>query len=311
MIRESFLDIMGLYRYRPDLFDMLEFPEGIDKGLAVDAILFDNRDLELHMPNGDFMKYMIGFWGRSNSYTFETLLKTTMFEYNPIDNYDRIEWAKDRMDRDLQSDSTHTRNLKDVAVEERNLTDTTREERNLRDTETEERNSRDTVTEGNWRDTVTPNLVTTAEDTPGNVQTTSRTGYNSGEFKGAEQVAMSGKDIRKETQGGTHVTERVYTSDHVTEYGGNNTVTTEYGGERTDTTEYRGDKTNTVDYTGNENTLDKDTGNTVDEHWAHLHGNIGVTTTQEMIRQEREIAMFNLYKTIARLFAEEFCVLVY
>lgn len=40
-------------------------------------------------------------------------------------------------------------------------------------------------------------------------------------------------------------------------------------------------------------------------------GNIGVTTTQEMIRQEREIADFDLYSVITEEFKRRFCLLVY
>lgn len=41
------------------------------------------------------------------------------------------------------------------------------------------------------------------------------------------------------------------------------------------------------------------------------HGNIGVTTTQQMIREEREIADFSLYQLIIDEFKERFCVMVY
>lgn len=40
-------------------------------------------------------------------------------------------------------------------------------------------------------------------------------------------------------------------------------------------------------------------------------GNIGVTTTQQMIREEREIAYFNLIDAITDDFKKRFCVLVY
>lgn len=41
------------------------------------------------------------------------------------------------------------------------------------------------------------------------------------------------------------------------------------------------------------------------------HGNIGVTTTQQMIKEEREIADFSLYQLIIDDFKERFCVMVY
>ena len=40
-------------------------------------------------------------------------------------------------------------------------------------------------------------------------------------------------------------------------------------------------------------------------------GNIGVTTTQEMIKQEREIAQFNTIDYITNSFKRRFCVMVY
>ena len=46
-------------------------------------------------------------------------------------------------------------------------------------------------------------------------------------------------------------------------------------------------------------------------HTLRAHGNIGVTTTQEMIRQQREIEQFNLYDIIIDDFRNRFCILVY
>lgn len=41
------------------------------------------------------------------------------------------------------------------------------------------------------------------------------------------------------------------------------------------------------------------------------HGNIGVTSTQTLIREDREISDFSLYKVIADDFKRDFCVMVY
>lgn len=40
-------------------------------------------------------------------------------------------------------------------------------------------------------------------------------------------------------------------------------------------------------------------------------GNIGVQTTQSMIKEQQELVMFNLYQTITDAFKEQFCVLIY
>ena len=54
--------------------------------------------------------------------------------------------------------------------------------------------------------------------------------------------------------------------------------------------------------------MDRDDTN---KHSGHIHGNIGVTTTQAMIEEERRIAEFNLIDYIADSFCEQFCILVY
>ena len=47
------------------------------------------------------------------------------------------------------------------------------------------------------------------------------------------------------------------------------------------------------------------------EHELHAHGNIGVTTTQQLIREQRAIDLFNLYDIIIEDFKMRFCILVY
>ena len=47
------------------------------------------------------------------------------------------------------------------------------------------------------------------------------------------------------------------------------------------------------------------------EHTGRLYGNIGVTTSQQMLQSELDIARFNLYDQIADIFCEEFCLMIY
>ena len=46
-------------------------------------------------------------------------------------------------------------------------------------------------------------------------------------------------------------------------------------------------------------------------HESHAHGNIGVTTTQKLIREQRDIDLFNLYDIIIEDFKMRFCILIY
>lgn len=47
------------------------------------------------------------------------------------------------------------------------------------------------------------------------------------------------------------------------------------------------------------------------EHDGRIRGNIGVTTSQQMIEQERQVALFNFYDAVAEDFKDRFCSLCY
>lgn len=47
------------------------------------------------------------------------------------------------------------------------------------------------------------------------------------------------------------------------------------------------------------------------EHSGHLWGNIGVTTSQQMLEAEFEVAKWNIYEHITDIFIKEFCIVVY
>jgi len=47
------------------------------------------------------------------------------------------------------------------------------------------------------------------------------------------------------------------------------------------------------------------------EHTGRIHGNIGVTTSQQMLEQELEVARFNIIDEITKLFMQELCIAVY
>ena len=47
------------------------------------------------------------------------------------------------------------------------------------------------------------------------------------------------------------------------------------------------------------------------ERWRQEHGNIGVTTTQQMIKEEVDVADINIYQIIIDDFKQRFCIMVY
>lgn len=77
--------------------------------------------------------------------------------------------------------------------------------------------------------------------------------------------------------------------------------------------------TDTIDHTGtdtidkSEDVTDNVTGenNSTREYTQRRTGNIGVTTTQQMLEQERAIAEFNMIEYITKSFKKRFCLMVY
>ena len=76
-----------------------------------------------------------------------------------------------------------------------------------------------------------------------------------------------------------------------------NSGSTTYGKTNTNTTRYGHTNGNTYSKNDTEN--------------IRSYGNIGVTTTQQMIEQERDTAKFNIFQVILDEFKQRFCVLVY
>lgn len=72
------------------------------------------------------------------------------------------------------------------------------------------------------------------------------------------------------------------------------------------------DKTTTGSTTDTDTTDDTNTTiNNDSEHNGRIHGNIGVTTSQQMLNQELDLGYWNLYQRITQLFLQEFIIPVY
>lgn len=75
------------------------------------------------------------------------------------------------------------------------------------------------------------------------------------------------------------------------------------------------DNRNTTDTTSNTSQTSANTSNSTGEEvytkTGRVHGNIGVTTTQHMIEEQRQVVQFNLTDYIITSFKKRFCLLLY
>lgn len=86
--------ISRVYNAMPDLFDLMELPDGIDPELVVDSIMLDYGDLSCAHPL-ESMQACISVWSRRNKYKFAAWLQAEETEFNPAENYDRMEDSTD------------------------------------------------------------------------------------------------------------------------------------------------------------------------------------------------------------------------
>ena len=56
---------------------------------------------------------------------------------------------------------------------------------------------------------------------------------------------------------------------------------------------------------------DNSRGESSDTGTLRTYGNIGVTTTQQMLESERKTVLYNIYDTIVNQFKQRFCIMVY
>ena len=266
------MDLIAAYNYNPNVLDLLEVPEAIDKATLIDNLLMETAEREIIYTNLAFLRQAIGSWSKKNLPVWEELYKTTQYEYNPIWNKDGT--VTETETRDLHGTNYHTDNTDRVD----NLTD--KNTRNLEDKNT--RNFQDKETR-NLKDKETRDLEDKETRNLFDNSLHSVYGFNS------SSDAPESKDDANHTG-----TDRM-----------------EYTG--TDTRDLTG--TDTMDHTGRQDidrTYDEKTSDTgTVKHERVEQGNIGVTSTQSLILEQREVVKINLMDIIIDDFQKKFCLGVY
>ena len=102
------MDLIAAYNYNPNVLDLLEVPEAIDKATLIDNLLMETAEREIIYTNLAFLRQAIGSWSKKNLPVWEELYKTTQYEYNPIWNKDGT--VTETETRDLHGTNYHTDN---------------------------------------------------------------------------------------------------------------------------------------------------------------------------------------------------------
>ena len=90
--------VRALLDWDDTLFDNMVLPEGLDdedgvvRGLIIDDIILRHGDTPLFIPEPTVMKYYIQSWSLKMQPIFQRMWNACLAEYDPIENYNRIEY---------------------------------------------------------------------------------------------------------------------------------------------------------------------------------------------------------------------------
>lgn len=282
MGRTANLSPLGLFTWDSTLFDLMVIPSALDKETLINNLLAETAELEVLYANPVVMKNLIGVWSNKNIDVWNKLYETTQYEYNPIENYNRYETGSE------DGTGKTTRTGRDTETGKTEFSGTDRRIESIQEGGTQE-------------DETTLDITMGGSDT---VEGSDKKGHW---IAGYDSTASGDNDgLVKQTRDE-----------------GESSTTTEYGktegdeGSRTTTFGKTEDVTETKNYgqkINNENGTNREAQESrtnQGSHTLHAHGNIGVTTTQKLVREERDIDLFNVYDIIIEDFKMRFCILVY
>lgn len=102
------LSILGLYKWDNTIFSQMALPGNIDRDTLVTNILSECAELEIIYPDATIFKTILNSWSKSRLPVWNRIAKASAIEYNPLENYDRMEEWNDNGSRNNNSDSEST-----------------------------------------------------------------------------------------------------------------------------------------------------------------------------------------------------------
>ena len=87
----STMSILGLYNWNNRLFYDMVLPAGVNKQTLVDTLVVELAELEILYTDPNFLQQAIKAWSKRELPTWERVAKAAAAEYDPIENYDRME----------------------------------------------------------------------------------------------------------------------------------------------------------------------------------------------------------------------------
>lgn len=303
-MRTASLSLIGLYNWDNTLFDTMSFPEefgAADKTLFTNNLLMDCAELEVIYSDCAFMKFAIENWSAKELPTWQRIFNAMTAEYDPIENYNRNE------------DVTETHSG--------SITHSGKDTVQASGTDSVAASGKDTIQlSGNDTITLSGKDTNQASGTDSDGHTGTQTVSGSGtdtdtlsktSFENNTYAAVQKNEMQKGSSQTTTFNDTIsHTNGRKDELSYGKVDTTAYGKKdettygRTDTTTHGRKDETTHGHIITDTTSVTTSGN--------IHGNIGVTTSQQMLEQELNIApKLNVMNYMIESFKNRFCLMVY
>ena len=290
MSRDAFWSLMGMYNYDNNLLADMNYPTSWtddDKEHFLYDLLAETAELEVIYNDPAIMRKMIGHWSAHRKHIWGHLIETTQYEYDPIANWDRHETESHTIKREGKASGQDSRTTSGNNTLTLNRTDketgsgTTGGSRNNDDTFS--RDTTDNIAHSGT-DSTTNSVNGFVNSTTNGMAVHDKSDLLHGE-KVSDVGTINDSITRREKTTGTssNTNELKKTGTEATQSSGTD------AGTRSDT--HEDTETLTREYTG--------------------RGNVGTMTSQQMIREEREIANFDIMNIIIDEFKRRFLILIY
>lgn len=323
----AMLSIMGLYNYDSTILDglinNLPSPDKVPLDLYPDTyvtpvelnsddlinlLMLNVGELEIYPSDFDTTKTMIASWASAMNFKWQKLYNTMWMIYNPLwNNWRRLQTERSRNER---GNNSINRNIDENGTTSRNGNSTSGGSDSTtitgRSSGSSQRNG-ESKTSGEIENTRTDNLQEKISNNSTTEQSVSA--YNSSNYEPREKTVVNGNSSRDNT--GT-----VKTVENSNSKTTNSENTTSESNENSNSNSNTNLKTNITESVNNNNTTkDNTTANTnlniTETYNESTEGSIGVITSEDMLQQERNVALFNMYQIIVDDFKQQFCLLLY
>lgn len=233
-------------------------------------------------------------------YTYERLYNSTLLKYKPIENYDRLETITDSTIKDTTGSTDYGLQNTTSSITSDNVDGAQKND----NTTTEKKEYGETTTV--IKDKLTKSGKERSTDSGKKVSERNVAPYDSETYYNQEKTTDSFDNYSHTNELLDRIDETNSTVNVPAKTDNKTTTVIENIGEKTNTqtsTSQQQQQAHTDTVTGKEEVTYK--------HENHTHGNIGVTTSQQMLESEREVALFNFVGIVAHDIIKLIAICIY